>query len=297
MHSEESLDSFLDNFLEGKAVERETLEKSKKTVRNRKKDERLEFDGADEMAWPSDVFVEPPADHRLSKRTKVSLLMIFLMIPFVIWFGINFMGDRKYYFISTVIIVLTIVPFLMVFEGRKPQAREIVVLAVIMAIAVMGRMAFFMLPQFKPVTAIVIVAGVCFGAESGLLVGVTSGMVSNFFFGQGPWTPWQMLAFGIVGFLAGVLFQKGLLKTNRRSLCLYGFLSTFFIYGFIMNTSAAFMVSSADFNLLYALPYYITGAPMDLIHAASTAFFLFIIAKPMIEKLERIKKKYGLIQR
>ena len=90
-------------------------------------------------------------------------------------------------------------PFFLVFENRRPQAREVVVIAVMAALAVAGRAAFFMLPQFKPTAAIVIIAGVGLGAEAGFLTGALAGFVSNFFFGQGPWTPWQMFAFGIPG--------------------------------------------------------------------------------------------------
>ena len=70
------------------------------------------------------------------------------------------------------------------------------------------------MPQFKPVVALVIIAGVCFGGETGFLVGAVTGFVSNFFFGQGPWTPWQMFALGIVGFIGGILFKKGFLRKD-----------------------------------------------------------------------------------
>ena len=65
-----------------------------------------------------------------------------------------------------------------------------------------------MLPQFKPVLALTIIAGVAFGGEVGFLVGAMTMLTSNMIFGQGPWTPWQMFAMGIIGFLAGVLFKK-----------------------------------------------------------------------------------------
>src|SRR5690606_9923266 len=113
--------------------------------------------------------------------------------------GIYLLNDRKYYVISLLIITYSMLPFAMVFEKRKPQARELIVIAVLCAIAVAGRAAFFMVPQFKPVVAIVIIAGITLGAESGFLVGVMTGFVSNFFFGQGPWTPWQMFCFGVIG--------------------------------------------------------------------------------------------------
>lgn len=231
---------------------------------------------------------------RLSGRTFVALFFVLVAVPLTIFCGIHFFGDRKYYFISMLIIFETLILFAMVFEGRKPQARELVIISVLCAAATAGRTAFYMLPQFKPVLAIVIISGVCFGGETGFLVGAVTGFVSNFFFGQGPWTPWHMFSFGIIGFIAGILFEKGFLGKQRLSLCIFGFLATFFIYGGIMNPASAIM-SGVRLNLPVLVSYYAMGAPLDLIHAASTAFFLWFISEPMIEKLERIKTKYGLI--
>ena len=109
--------------------------------------------------------------HKLSKRTIAAAVMILLAIPFTIYTGTYIFGDRKYYFISLLIILETMLPFALVFESRKPQARELVIIAVLCAIAVASRAAFFMLPQFKPVVALVIIAGVAFGGEAGFLVG------------------------------------------------------------------------------------------------------------------------------
>lgn len=234
-------------------------------------------------------------DNSLSRRTLVSAIIILIAIPLTIFFGVFFLDDRKYYFISLLIIIYTMIPFAMIFEKRKPQARELVLIAVLTAIAVAGRGAFFMLPQFKPVVAIVIITGVSLGPESGFLVGALTGFVSNFFFGQGPWTPWQMFCFGIIGFLAGILFKKGRLKKNRIQLCIYGGLTTFFIYGGIINIGSLLMFTS-HFTLEGLIAAYISAIPFDLIHALSTVFFLFIISNPMIEKLDRIKIKYGIIE-
>ena len=186
-------------------------------------------------------------------------------------------------------------PFFMMFEGRKPKAREIMVIAVLAAIGVAGRAAFFMVPSFKPVAAIVILSGISFGGEAGFLVGCLIMMLSNMFMGQGPWTPWQMFAFGMIGFLAGILFQKGILKARKRDLCIYGFLSVFLIYGGIMNPASALM-SYGQVTWASLLAFYISGAPVDLVHAISTVIFLWFLSRPMLEKLERIKKKYGLVE-
>ncbi len=231
---------------------------------------------------------------RSAKRKFLPSILILLLVPVTIYIGIFLLGDRKYYLTSLMIILETMIPFCMMFESRKPKAREIVVVSVLCAITVAGRAAFFMLPQFKPVVALVIIAGVCFGGETGFLVGAVSGFVSNFFFGQGPWTPWQMFAMGIIGFLAGILFGKKH-KKSKIVLSVFGFLTTLVIYGGIMNPASIIMMQTKITWEMLASAY-IVGLPMDLIHALSTAFFLWVISNPMIDKLERIKIKYGLVE-
>ncbi len=232
---------------------------------------------------------------KLSKRTKAAMVMILLLIPVTLFCGIYYLDDRKYYFISMLIILETMLPFIMIFEDRKPQARELIVIAVLCAIGVAGRGAFFMLPHFKPIAAIVIISGVAFGGETGFLVGAMIAFASNMFFGQGPWTPWQMFGFGVIGLLAGVLFRKGWLRSNNISLAIFGGLATFFIYGGILNPASVLMFYTKPTFEMFIFAY-MRGIPVDLVHASSTVFFLLIMAEPMLEKLDRIKVKYGLIQ-
>ncbi len=231
----------------------------------------------------------------MNKRMILSALLIFIAVPATILTGVLFLDDRKYYFISLMVIIYAMIPFFLRFEGRRPQAREIILIAVMTAIAVAGRAAFFMVPQFKPVIAIIIITGVCFGREAGFLVGALTALISNFYFGMGPYTPWQMFCLGIIGFLAGILTQKGLLKKNRLHLCVYGALSTLFIFGLIMDFSSILMwTSSITWELIVAT--YIAGSMFNVMHAFATVFFIFIFSKPMIEKLERVKVKYGVME-
>lgn len=231
---------------------------------------------------------------KLKKRTWAAVIGI-LLIPAIIAFGVLVLEDRSYYFVSLLILAVTMLPFLLVFEHRKPMARELVLLATLSALAVAGRAAFFMLPQFKPVVAIVILTAVTLGPEAGFLVGAVSGFVSNFFFGQGPWTPWQMFSFGIVGFLAGILAIRGILPKKRWALCLYGGIATVVIYGGIMNFSSAILFGG-KLTVKSLLAIYASGVPFDLIHGASTVIFLFFLANPMMEKIGRVQKKYGLLE-
>ena len=232
---------------------------------------------------------------KLPRRTVAAAVMILIAIPLTLYVGKYYLGDRKYYFISMMIILETLLPFVFLFESRKPRARELVILAVVCAIAIAGRAAFFMLPQFKPVIAIVIVAGVAFGGEAGFLIGATGGFISNMFFGQGPWTPWQMFAFGIVGFLAGVLSHKGLLRTSPASLAAFGAFAALVVYGLIMDTSMV-LIYQANITRMMLLAAILQGIPFNLVHAAATVVFISIIARPLLEKLDRIKIKYGLIE-
>lgn len=231
----------------------------------------------------------------ISKRTIVSALIIMIAVPVTIWFGIVYLNDRKYYYVSLLIIIYSMVPFFMVFENREPQAREIIIISVLAALGVIGRSMFFMLPAFKPMVAIVIISGVTMGAESGFLVGAMTAFASNFIFGQGPWTPWQMFSLGLIGFISGILQRKGLLKKNKWSLCIYGLIVTYLIYGGIMNF-ASIMMHTNTVTKQILITTYIAGISYDSIHASATVFFMYFISDSMIEKLDRIRLKYGLIR-
>ena len=233
---------------------------------------------------------------KISKRTLAASMISLAMIPLTVLFGVYVLEDKKYYFISLLVILEGMLPFLLIFEGRKPQARELVLISVLCAVGVAGRAAFAALPQFKPVAALVIITGVCFGGEAGFLVGAVTAFVSNFYFGQGPLTPWQMFAFGLIGCLAGLLFQKGLLKKNKISLSIFGFVVTLVLYGGIMNTSMVILYEPQP-TISLVLASCAVGFPFDLVHAVSTVFFLWFAGDAMCEKLERVKVKYGLYER
>ena len=230
---------------------------------------------------------------RAGRLSMAAAALSFLLIPVFIFIGAAFMEDRNYYIISIIIIALAIIPFAIMFEGRKPRARELVVMAVMCTFAVFGRVAFYMTPQVKPMLAVIIISGVALGCQRGFLIGVVSAFASNMFIGQGPWTPWQMLACGLIGLIAGLFSKRLDLSKPSWPLALLGGALTLFVYGGIMNPASVIM-SRQSFNLGSLAAYYISGFPMDAVHAVSTFVFLLILAKPMLKKIVRVKKKYGI---
>lgn len=235
-----------------------------------------------------------------NRRTLLSIVLIFLVIPgtviaALVLFDQN-RGQNRYYFIVSLLMILYIlVPFFMVFEKRKPQARELILIAVLTALAVVGRWVFFWAPQFKPTAAIVILTGACLGPEAGFLTGALSMFVSNFTFGQGPNTPWQMAGMGVLGFLAGLLFYKDFLPKKRLPLCLYGGPAAMMIYGLWVDLGTA-MLAAQGFSLGMWLTTILSGIVFNVIHGVATVVFLLLFSGAMVDILERIKRKYGLIE-
>jgi energy-coupling factor transport system ATP-binding protein len=103
-----------------------------------------------------------------------------------------------------------------------------------------------------------------------------------------------MFAFGIIGFLAGLIFRRGLLQQSLTALCVFGALSALLLYGGIMDTAMVLIFQSRPTREMFFLSW-LQGLPLNLVHAAATVFFLLLLARPLLEKLERIKIKYGLL--
>ena len=318
------------------------------------------------------------AAHR--KRTLVASLMIFVLIPATMIFGVVVLDQNMYMVISILLVIYTLVPFFMVFEARRPKAREIVLIAMMAALTTVLQIFFHVTVPIQAGTALVIISGIALGPEAGFLVGALARLVCNFYIGQGPWTPWQMFCWGLLGFLAGLAFNKvdpeklkefrrlaegklrntsPLMQVNSRSfrvvlgpivciafaiivayvcyliwpgdggflgwrlyifgaagllagvllqrkrlpadgltMALFTFFVTFVVYGGIMNVcamiNASVMPGGDPVSLETLRLLYITGAPYDAVHAATAAVFIFLFGDLFIQKLERVKIKYGI---
>jgi len=144
----------------------------------------------------------------VKKRRKVSAILIFVPMPLTIWAGSVFLDNSRYMIISILLLIYTIIPFFMVFEKRRPRAREIVLIAVMTAVTVCAQMFFHMTIPLQIGSALIIISGIALGPEAGFLIGAMARFICNFYEGQGPWTPWQIFCWGILGFLAGLVFNK-----------------------------------------------------------------------------------------
>ena len=295
------------------------------------------------------------------KRLALTAVLIFLVIPALIALTV-FLGSKRLYMpLSLLILVMIMAPFFMIFERRKPRAREVVLIAMMSAITVASHTFFHIAFPVQIGTAMVIISGISLGPEAGFLIGAMSRFVCNFYMGQGAWTPWQMFCWGLLGFLAGlafnreiskqnsisnfkkmmapvlcvifselvayisflvwpgndktffgwrvylfgiiglllaVIFQKGKLKADNITMAVFTFVVTFVIYGGIMNFAAMCLSMNEPGSLgigvkaLKAL--YVSGVGYDFYHALTAAICVFVIGTPMVNKLERIKIKYGI---
>lgn len=225
----------------------------------------------------------------LKSAVTISAAVYIALFALLIFTAIHSSGN--YALTSIVFIILMLIPFFLSFEKKHPQARELVPIAVLSAIAALGRVVFAAFPFVKPTSAIVIITGMAFGPQAGFISGAVAALASNVFFGQGPFTPWQMFAWGIIGFLAGLL-EKPL--QNRMAICLFGFFSGF-IFGWIMDLwqvlGFVYPINMKSVLLTYAASFY-----FDLIHSVSTVVFLLVLAKPWLKILRRVKIKYGLMR-
>ena len=251
---------------------------------------------------------------------------------------VNVVGERTFWdyvilnsdiLLALLFLAVSAIPFFLVFDRKKPQARELVPLAVMAAIGVVGRTVFAIipLPNFKPVSAIVIITAVSFGPEAGFMTGALTGFVSNFIFGQGPWTPWQMFCWGMIGFVAGRLQKSGFFErekprrhfaspmwdricpantsrgdmlhyargiSDRASfrLCMFGLLSGFG-YGWVMNLYYIIgYINPITWQSVAAA--YVSSFFFDLSHGVCTFLVLWALGTPWIKKLNRVKVKFGL---
>ncbi len=227
---------------------------------------------------------------RATVKKWVSRAILCILIPAVVIAGAMLLPEKRYAWISLCVALLACVPFFLHFERSTADVERLILIAVMTALPVLGRILFAPIPSFKPVTAMVVLTAMYFGPEAGFLTGALSAVISNFYFGQGPWTPFQMFAWGFVGFLGGLLAQP--LKKNRIVLGVYGILAGV-LYSFLMDIWTVLWIDGY-FNFPRYFAAIVSAAPVTAIYAASNVLFLELFSYPIGKILGRVKTKYGL---
>lgn len=221
-----------------------------------------------------------------------------LVLFSVIAFGLLLIGLGSFYYedhyllISLIFVILTLLPFFLRYEMRNMAGRELVLVAILAAIAAVSRIPFAPIPSVQPTSFVIMMAGYVFGAETGFMVGAIAALVSNMFLGQGPWTPWQMFAWGMIGFSTGLLRNTWWMATKAGKL-IFGFLWGF-LFGWIMNLTFIFTFID-DFSWTAFFTAYMASIIFDTMHALSNVVFLLIFGTAWIKTLERFKRKYGML--
>lgn len=227
---------------------------------------------------------------RMKKRMGLCLCLVF--IPLTVLAGALLLEQNRYDIVMLLVAVLSIVPFFLRFEHKRQNVRELVLVAVMTALSVAGRFLFAPVPGFKPVTAIVIITGLYLGWEAGYLCGSLTALVSNLYFGQGPWTPFQMAIWGLIGLFAALLAKQ--LCASRILLCIYGVFSGVAYSAFMDVWSTLWY--DGYLNIARYLALLATALPFMAVYAVSNVVFLLMLTGPIGRKLTRIKTKYGLLQ-
>src|SRR5690625_1018273 len=214
-------------------------------------------------------------------------MMLILLITSIVLFNYN-----AYLLLSFTIIALTMIPFYARFEIRKISSKEIVILAILAAIAAVSRVPFAPLPSVQPTSFVIMIAGLVFGAESGFIVGAVAAIVSNIFLGQGPWTPWQMYAWGMIGMTAGLLRNTWWMKQMWGKL-IFGFVWGY-LFGWFMNL---WIIVSAieNFTWEFFISIYVASIYFDLAHGLSNVFFILLFSRSCLLIFHRFKLTYGLL--
>lgn len=227
----------------------------------------------------------------MSRNLKIlSYIILCVAIPAVVIGGALIFREKQYAWISVCVAVLSCVPFFLHFEKKSGNTERLILVAAMVALSVVGRLIFAAVPGFKPVTAMVVITAMYFGGEAGFMTGALSALISNFHFGQGPWTPFQMFSWGIIGLIAGLIADP--LKRSKILLVIYAVISGV-LYSMLMDI---WTVLSADgyFNLSRYLAAVASALYFTIIYAVSNVVFLLLFTKPIGKILERINRRYGI---
>lgn len=227
------------------------------------------------------------------KNKTLQYVTAFLLPSVIVLAGAFFLEGKQYYVTAIIIAVTSFIPFFLRLKKKRLGARELVIMASVSAIAVASRVAFFQIPQVKPMCAILIISAVAFGKETGFALGALSMLLSNLFFGQGAFTPFQMLGMATAVYVAAFICENKKVKSSNFLISVAGGVACFVVYGIIVDFGSVVLMTR-DFSIGSIISVYSSGAVFNLIHGITTFLILLIGYRPISEKLERVKIKYEL---
>lgn len=236
----------------------------------------------------------PPDDeragHRRSDRPSLGIAVVAVsactVLGLVVWTVVDPTGVN-WGAVSFGLVAAVVALGVALYGLRAVPAQELAVVAAIAALATAGRVLFASLPSFKPVTFIVLVGGIGFGPGAGFMIGATTALVSNFFFGQGPWTPWQMVAWGAVGVVGGLMGRHGR-RPGRWELAIVGGALSL-AFGWFMTLWMYITFSAHTWPALVAL--YAQGVFFDAAHVAATVLCALLFGPQAIKIVTRYRTR------
>jgi len=220
----------------------------------------------------------------------ISIIGITLISLFSIYFP-NTWG------ITTLVILLLFLLLLLVFyEKQVNRSKEIALISILGAFSATSRIPFAALPSIQPCTFIIFVSGYVFGPFAGFFIGMETALLSNFFLGQGPWTPWQMLAWGAVGIFGWVFRRIFYGRKYEFPMALFVIFLLGYFYGIMMNLWywLAFISPHTWQSFLMVMA---TSIWFDTLHALGNLIFMDIFFKKFIKILERYKLRFSLFSK
>jgi energy-coupling factor transport system substrate-specific component len=220
-----------------------------------------------------------------SRYVLILIMLILLMVATLI--PENPLYNLNWALLSTMMVFAAILVFFWSFERSRVSSKLIAFIATMSALAAVARIAFSAIVSLQPSTFIIMISAYVFGPQIGFMVGAISALVSNFFLGQGPWTPWQMLCWGMCGVLASLVAIGQNEFRLVRFTVMAGFCGLF--YGWVINIWhwAAFMY---PLNIKTFLAVYASSLAFDFIHAIGNMVFSVLFGSTFYQVLRRFKK-------
>jgi energy-coupling factor transport system substrate-specific component len=224
---------------------------------------------------------------------KILIMSVILVGAAVVVGLLVWQTHRNWEIFAALLLLAALGIFFASFEGNKVSSREVGVIAVLAALAAVSRVPFAPIAGLQPTTFLLMVSGYVFGARSGFMVGAIAALASNFFMGQGPWTPFQMLFWGLIGASAGLL---GVVRPDAGRAVMVSFgIIWGYLFGWLMNL---FLVVVFIKPLTWKAVFlaYVASFPMDTFHALGNACFYLLLGPQVIKVLKRFQEKMTYVE-